>query len=59
MLLGIPEEDQEELRDGIDAGLSLEDGRMPERRRAGDAAGPARRASPSTSTGGASTPPTT
>jgi len=26
MLLGIPEEDQEELRDGIDAGLSLEAG---------------------------------
>jgi cytochrome P450 len=26
MLLGIPEEDQEELRDGIDAGLSLEEG---------------------------------
>jgi cytochrome P450 len=26
MLLGIPEEDQEELRDGIDAGLSLEGG---------------------------------
>jgi cytochrome P450 len=26
MLLGIPEEDQEELRDAIDAGLSLEDG---------------------------------
>jgi cytochrome P450 len=26
MLLGIPEEDQEELRDGIDAGLSLEKG---------------------------------
>jgi cytochrome P450 len=28
MLLGIPEEDQEELRDGIDAGMSLE-GRKP------------------------------
>jgi cytochrome P450 len=27
MLLGIPEEDQEELRDTIDAGLSLEEGR--------------------------------
>jgi cytochrome P450 len=26
MLLGVPEEDQEELRDGIDAGLSLEKG---------------------------------
>src|SRR4029434_694755 len=26
MLLGIPEEDQEELRDAIDAGLSLEAG---------------------------------
>jgi cytochrome P450 len=32
MLLGIPEEDQEELRDGIDAGLSLKEG---ERRKAG------------------------
>ncbi len=26
MLLGIPEEDQEELRDGIDAGMSLDEG---------------------------------
>jgi len=26
MLLGIPEEDQEELRDAIDAGMSLEEG---------------------------------
>ena len=33
MLLGIPEEDQEALRDGIDAGLSLEEG---EARAAGD-----------------------
>ena len=29
MLLGIPEEDQEELRDAIDAGLSLEEGEQP------------------------------
>jgi cytochrome P450 len=29
MLLGIPEEDQEEIRDTIDRGLALEEGRMP------------------------------
>src|SRR6185503_9379424 len=29
MLLGIPEEDQEELRDALDAGLSLEEGESP------------------------------
>jgi len=31
MLLGIPEEDQQEIRDQIDRGLALEDGEMPER----------------------------
>ena len=31
MLLGIPEEDQEELRDAIDAGLSLEEGKSAPR----------------------------
>jgi cytochrome P450 len=30
MLLGIPEEDQEAIRDRIDEGLRLEDGKMPE-----------------------------
>jgi cytochrome P450 len=30
MLLGIPEQDQEEIRDRIDEGLRLEDGKMPE-----------------------------
>ncbi len=30
MLLGIPEEDQEDLRDQIDRGLALEEGRMPD-----------------------------
>ncbi|HEY2429598.1 MAG TPA: cytochrome P450 [Acidimicrobiales bacterium] len=30
MLLGIPEQDQEAIRDQIDAGLRLEDGTMPE-----------------------------
>jgi cytochrome P450 len=30
MLLGIPEEDQEEIRDRIDEGLRLEEGAMPE-----------------------------
>jgi len=29
MLLGIPEEDQEDIRDRIDRGLALEEGRMP------------------------------
>src|SRR3954466_1735048 len=32
MLLGIPEEDQEALRDHIDGGLQLEDGTMPVQR---------------------------
>jgi cytochrome P450 len=32
MLLGIPEEDQEELRDHIDAGLSLDEGGRPSRK---------------------------
>jgi len=32
MLLGIPEEDQEELRDAIDAGMSLEEGKTASRR---------------------------
>lgn len=36
MLLGIPEEDQEEIRDRIDRGLALEEGRMPA---AGEAGG--------------------
>jgi cytochrome P450 len=31
MLLGIPEEDQEALRDRIDAGMHLEEGSMPDR----------------------------
>jgi cytochrome P450 len=30
MLLGIPEQDQEEIRDRIDDGLRLEDGKMPD-----------------------------
>jgi cytochrome P450 len=29
MLLGIPEEDQEEIRDGVDAGMKLAEGEMP------------------------------
>ncbi|MEM9173707.1 MAG: cytochrome P450 [Myxococcota bacterium] len=32
MLLGVPEEDQEAIRDRIDAGLKLEGGKMPEKR---------------------------
>lgn len=39
MLLGVPEEDQEELRDGIDAGLSLEEGRPPSPGGSGGAGG--------------------
>ena len=35
MLLGVPEEDQEAIRDRIDAGLRLSDGEMPERRERG------------------------
>ena len=30
MLLGIPEEDQEDIRDRIDRGITLDEGRMPE-----------------------------
>ena len=58
MLLGIPEEDQEALREQIDEGLRLDSGEMP------DAAAPAdathrRSSSRSTSTGGQRTRPTT
>jgi len=35
MLLGVPEEDQEAIRDRIDAGLRLSDGEMPEQRERG------------------------
>ena len=58
MLLGIPEEDQEAIRDRIDEGLRLEEGTMPDARRL-RAAAQTGRASTSTSTGGPSTPPTT
>jgi cytochrome P450 len=40
MLLGIPEEDQEELRDQIDAGLSLEEGERARRGAAQGESGP-------------------
>jgi cytochrome P450 len=40
MLLGIPEEDQEELRDSIDAGLSLEEGKPQQRSPGAEPAGP-------------------
>jgi cytochrome P450 len=40
MLLGIPEEDQEELRDDIDAGLSLEEGETASRSVKAQADGP-------------------
>jgi cytochrome P450 len=39
MLLGIPEEDQEELRDSIDAGLSLEAGKTASRSLSSEAGG--------------------
>jgi cytochrome P450 len=39
MLLGIPEQDQEALRDRIDDGLRLEEGTMPDLDLAGDQAG--------------------
>jgi cytochrome P450 len=35
MLLGVPEEDQEAIRDRIDQGLRLADGEMPDQRRGG------------------------
>ena len=35
MLLGIPEEDQEDIRDRIDRGLALQEGRMPDGAEAG------------------------
>ena len=56
MLLGIPEEDQEAIRDRIDAGLRLEEGAMPISTSAGEEPSTS---SPSTSTGGPSTRPTT
>ncbi len=60
MLLGIPEQDQEAIRDQIDEGLRLEDGQEfgPTWRDA-DAGPPRWNSSPSTSSGGPSTRPTT
>ena len=54
MLLGIPEEDQDELRDAIDAGLSLVEGEgaIPRGLRAKKARSTRRSASRSTSSGG-------
>ena len=54
MLLGIPEEDQEELRDAIDAGLSLEEGESSRGLQGEESRSTRRRASRSTSSGGAS-----
>ncbi len=58
MLLGIPEQDQETLRDRIDEGLRLDEGTMPTFD-AETTVGPVRRRSRSTSTGARSTRPTT
>ena len=58
MLLGIPEEDQQAIRDHIDEGLRLDEGVMPEvdfSHGGADRLGLRR----PTSTGGPSTPPTT
>ena len=60
MLLGIPEADQEALRETIDKGLELESAEMPdmlERMAERPGAGP--RCSGTTSTGGSRTRPTT
>ena len=57
MLLGIPEQDQEAIRDRIDEGLRLEEGAEPETEY--DARRVGARCSPTTSTGAPSTPPTT
>ena len=59
MLLGIPEQDQEAIRDQIDEGLKLDGGHQPDaetqHRRVRRRPPPSR----TTSTGGRSTPPTT
>ena len=57
MLLGIPEQDQEAIRDRLDEGLRLEEGQRGRAHPGRDGATP--RCSPSTSTGGSSTRPTT
>ena len=59
MLLGIPEEDQEAIRDQIDDGPAHRGRRDARRRPATSAVEDQRRSSPTTSTGGPSTPPTT
>ena len=59
MLLGIPEADQEAIRDRIDEGLRLTDGAMPDFGAAFAEVRTAARGSPSTSTGGPPIPPTT
>ena len=58
MLLGIPEEDQQAIRDHIDEGLRLEEGVMPEVDFDAERRGPTRTTAP-TSTGAPSIPPTT
>ena len=57
MLLGIPEQDQEAIRDQLDEGLRLEEGEPMRSERRLRWRRP--RCSASTSTGGPSTPPTT
>ena len=59
MLLGIPEQDQEAIRDRIDAGLRLDEGPRPTCRIGSARTRTRTRCSPSTSTGGRRTPPTT
>ena len=55
-LLGIPEPDQEAIRERLDEGLRLDDGLKPRTGRASRTPAPS---SPSTSTGGSTIPPTT
>ena len=59
MLLGIPEEDQERIRDRIDAVSMIDDGVMPEKRDADTSTADYHGASANTSTGEPKTPPTT
>ena len=58
MLLGIPEEDQEEIRDQIDADMRLDEGMAPVAKE-GRGVPSTGAGSPTTSTGEPSTPPTT
>ena len=59
MLLGIPEDDQEAIRERIDDGFKMEDGEMPDSDGATYGSGPSATTSSTTSSGGRRTRPTT